>query len=502
MSEGEDIKKYFNKIPIIDKNSPVPLYYQLKGILKEVIKEEKFKPGDRFPTEERMCKTFGISRTPVRQALSELVNERLLYRRRGNGTFVNDFSYLNIKRLKVIVPEQRWLSPLKKAGKIWNKNNPGRRVRLDISVVGYSQLRFKIITAVARGEAPDFSLIDSVWISELADTEFLKSLNEINTKWVENNFKKDFFPVFIKQNSYKGQVYGIQPESDMALVWYRKDWFKAESLNPPRTWDELTEVAKYFKQEKVRKKYNLACYPLAFPAGLKAGETTSYCLLSFLWSAGHNVFPEGKVVLGEEVFRVLRFFKNLVQKYKLASSHIVSYEWDQAPKLLAKGRVAISIGGSYEKILIQKAAGWNDEEFREKVGFVLIPSGPGGTQATICGGMTWTIFRQSKHPQLALELLKIATDQKLMGEFCRETGQNPPRISAANFLNLEKNWFLYETSKFLRKARTRPAIPEYAKVSEQLQIMTENVVSCRMSIKEAVKKALEIIEVVVSTSKQ
>lgn len=500
MSESQGTKKYLNKIPIIDKNSPVPLYYQLKEILKEAIKEEKFKPGDRFPTEEKMCKTFGISRTPVRQALSELVHEKLLYRRRGNGTFVNDFSYLNIKRLKVIVPEERWLFPLKKAEKIWNKNNPGRRVKLDISVVGYSQLRFKIITAVARGEAPDFSLIDSVWLSELANMEFLRALNEIDREWVENDFKKDFFPVFIKQNSYKGQVYGIQAESDMALVWYRKDWFKAESINPPRTWDELIETAKYFKQEKVRKKYNLTCYPLAFPAGLRAGETTSYCLLSFLWSVGHNVFSEGEVMLGEEVSCVLRFFKNLVQKYKLASPHIISYEWDQAPKLLAKGKAAISMGGSYEKTLIKKTAGWNDKEFKEKVGFVLIPSGPGGTQATICGGMTWTIFRQSQHPQPALELLKMASGQKLMGEFCRRTGQNPPRISVANALNLKRDWFLCETSKFLYKARTRPAIPEYAKVSEQLQIMTENVVSCRMSIKEAVKKASEIIEVVVSTS--
>lgn len=51
-------------------------------------KEGKLQPGDMIPTEFELCDIFGISRTTVRQALTELVNENKFYRVKGRGTFV------------------------------------------------------------------------------------------------------------------------------------------------------------------------------------------------------------------------------------------------------------------------------------------------------------------------------------------------------------------------------------------------------------------------------
>jgi GntR family transcriptional regulator len=72
----------------IDKSSPVPLYHQLKEVLREHIKLQIWKPGDIIPSEEQLCKEYGISRGPVRQALGELVREGFLSREHGRGTFV------------------------------------------------------------------------------------------------------------------------------------------------------------------------------------------------------------------------------------------------------------------------------------------------------------------------------------------------------------------------------------------------------------------------------
>ncbi len=75
-------------INTIDRNSPIPLYYQLKQILLEQIDTGEWQPGDLIPGEQELQDTYGLSRTTVRQTLADLVNEGLLHRQRGRGTFI------------------------------------------------------------------------------------------------------------------------------------------------------------------------------------------------------------------------------------------------------------------------------------------------------------------------------------------------------------------------------------------------------------------------------
>jgi len=73
---------------IINREIPLPYYYQLEEILREQIESGKWQVDQKIPSEAELCKTFSVSRTVVRQALSELVNRGLLYRVKGKGTFV------------------------------------------------------------------------------------------------------------------------------------------------------------------------------------------------------------------------------------------------------------------------------------------------------------------------------------------------------------------------------------------------------------------------------
>ncbi len=72
----------------IKTDIPIPLYYQLKQLIKSYITNGIWKPEERIPTEKELCEKFHVSRTTVRQAINELVNESLLHRSRGKGTFV------------------------------------------------------------------------------------------------------------------------------------------------------------------------------------------------------------------------------------------------------------------------------------------------------------------------------------------------------------------------------------------------------------------------------
>lgn len=72
----------------IDKTVPIPLYYQLKTLILAEIKAGNYKPDEIIPTEAELSEMFDISRTTVRQAILELVNEGYLYRIKSKGTFV------------------------------------------------------------------------------------------------------------------------------------------------------------------------------------------------------------------------------------------------------------------------------------------------------------------------------------------------------------------------------------------------------------------------------
>jgi GntR family transcriptional regulator len=73
---------------VLNHQESTPLYVQLKQDLSQQMDLGRLKPGEFIPSERSLCAKYRISRTTVRQALSEMINEGLLYRKQGKGTFV------------------------------------------------------------------------------------------------------------------------------------------------------------------------------------------------------------------------------------------------------------------------------------------------------------------------------------------------------------------------------------------------------------------------------
>ena len=71
-------------------STTLPIYYQIKQIIKNWIINKEFDPGDRIPSEHEIANRFGVSRLTVRQAIAQLHQEGFLISRRGEGTFVTD----------------------------------------------------------------------------------------------------------------------------------------------------------------------------------------------------------------------------------------------------------------------------------------------------------------------------------------------------------------------------------------------------------------------------
>ncbi|WNS79151.1 FadR/GntR family transcriptional regulator [Domibacillus sp. DTU_2020_1001157_1_SI_ALB_TIR_016] len=94
---------FINFNPVSSKKLYIQIYNQ---ILAE-IQAGSFKVGDKLPSERELCAQFGVSRAPVRQALSALEMNGIIYSRQGEGVFVKSTHIINgnSQSLESVSPE-------------------------------------------------------------------------------------------------------------------------------------------------------------------------------------------------------------------------------------------------------------------------------------------------------------------------------------------------------------------------------------------------------------
>lgn len=91
---------------MLERNSNIPLYKQLKKKIKRDINNNIYQDGESIPTEKELEQKYSVSRHTVREAVSELVSENLVERIQGKGTLVTRKKeyHNNDKTVGIIVP--------------------------------------------------------------------------------------------------------------------------------------------------------------------------------------------------------------------------------------------------------------------------------------------------------------------------------------------------------------------------------------------------------------
>lgn len=77
-------------MPVVDRSSPMPVYFQIALDVRQRIADGEWRPGERIAPELQLVREYAVSRVTVRQALAELVKDDLLERHRGSGTYVRE----------------------------------------------------------------------------------------------------------------------------------------------------------------------------------------------------------------------------------------------------------------------------------------------------------------------------------------------------------------------------------------------------------------------------
>ncbi len=477
----------------IDRSADQPLHAQLKGLIRRAIEDGRLRPGDRLPTEHELCRHFGLSRTPVRQALLELAQEGLLTRVPGRGTFVADVRATDRAAVTVtlrVVTEAGWADPLRQMALLWNREHPHRPLHLAVEELPYPRMRERLVDMVAAGTAPDIALLDSAWLAEFASMGYILSVDDIIPGWEEEHVP-NLLPAAVAANRYRDRLVAVPANVDTTVLWYRRDWLEAEGLRPPRTWEDLITVGRHFQQAEVRARYGADVYGLLFVGGRRGGETTTYQLLPFLWAAGGDIIAAGHVVLNSPAtVHFLNFLRDLITRHRVTPPEVTGFKWNQAALLFAQRRAVMAVGGLYEIGFMREARGWTEEDFLKRVGVAPLPAGPAGQYATL-GGMSYAIFRQSDHPEVALRFLEYSAREEVVRLFWKQTQRHVAWLHVTPTRRIAP--LLAASADLLAYGRPRPAIPEYTRVSEQFRWLVEEALRGHEDLERLVARAADRI---------
>ncbi len=77
-------------LTVVNTNSPVPLYYQVEADLRTLLDSPHVTPGDLLPPENELAEAYHVGRHTIRTALGRLVDARLIVRKAGHGTVIQN----------------------------------------------------------------------------------------------------------------------------------------------------------------------------------------------------------------------------------------------------------------------------------------------------------------------------------------------------------------------------------------------------------------------------
>lgn len=206
----------------IDRDSKVPLYYQLTELLLESIRRGDLEPGDMLPTEQQLQEQHDLSRTTVRQALRELELEGLVTRYRGRGTFVTEPKVTHNPRLSLTdYLQQKGMNPgwrVLDAEWLAAPSEVAERLDIPAESEAYRLRRLRLADGDPIGYhvafvSPDFSgAIDEQALDQGGSLRYLQRGNELAESMA------DRFLEAVGASDVEAQHLGVEPGDPLLLI--------------------------------------------------------------------------------------------------------------------------------------------------------------------------------------------------------------------------------------------------------------------------------------------
>lgn len=376
---------------------------------------------------------------------------------------------------------------------------------IDSSNVSGSDLKQQYVLDLSVGEGADVMGFDGFWLPEFVDAGLLVPLDELVGEQVFEWEGWAQIPEGLQNIlGYQGELYGVARGTDARVIWYNREIFEQAGLPTewqPTSWEELLAAARTIK-ENVE-----GVVPIQLNAGTAMGEaSTLQGFMMALLGAGHHIydFDQNKwIVSSPAILNTLELYNTIYNEEQLGDSRwqLVQNGRDLSFEAFSQGRVGMLVEGDFfwRSVLIEGGS-FPMENRNERVSFALMPAIEPGAGfrgqdfVTISGGTGFVINANTDHPQEAWALLTFMFSPEMLSEL----QALQPRIRARLDVPVTGDEVMSRlVTDVLPLTTIRPQLPEYNAVSEQIQLMTERVVSGEMTPQEAMEAfAAAVTEIV------
>ena len=300
----------------------------------------------------------------------------------------------------------------------------------------------------AKSPDVDVYMIDVIW-QGIANPHAV----DLKKFYTEDEIKQ-FFPAIIQNNTVNGKLVSIPWFTDAGILYYRTDLLEKYGYKePPKTWEELTEMAKKI-QDGERKEGKKDFQGFVFQG--KASESVTCDALEWIYSFGGGsiIEPDKKVTINNpNAIKALQTAKSWVGA--ISPPGVVTYSEEEARNVWQAGNAAFMRNWPYAYALGQAPKSVIAGKFDVTV---LPMGGANGKHAACLGGWQLMVSAYSKAPDVAADLVKFLNSADEQKRRAIELSQFPvmPAIYSDPDVLAKNPWFA-KIPDVLKNAVARPS---------------------------------------------
>lgn len=291
---------------------------------------------------------------------------------------------------------------VRKYVKQFEATHPGAKI--DLSIIGWGELHQKLVVSFAGGKPFDIMYSGPAWVVEFAEAGWLTPLdNRITSETLDQTWK-----TLVEGLTYKGHIWA-QPLyfGAMPTVYNKEVLRKGGLIEFPKTWKEFVEISKRLQAAGIVK------YGTRWE-GMESGSGANKNFTMLLDSFGGEFFDDkGNVVFYESGgLDLFKFIVDALYKDKIVDPNsLEEIELSLVMRHLAKEKYVSLITWPY---FITWAKS-NIENF-EDLGVTLVPGARGVRSGNFGYGQALGISQKCKNKDLAWEIVKLLTQDKVQKE--------------------------------------------------------------------------------------
>jgi multiple sugar transport system substrate-binding protein len=347
------------------------------------------------------------------------------------------------------------------------REHPGLAVRVE--QLPWSAAHEKLLTAFAGDATPDVAQLGNTWIAEFAALDALQPLKAaLDADGTID--AADYFSGIWRTNEVDNVLVGVPWYVDTRLLFYRHDLFARAGVPAmPHDWAGFTRALDALQRAGT-------AHPLLLPV------MEFEPLLAFALQQDEPLLRE------EGRFGNFRSagFRRALQFYmeRFFTGHAPSTTGGDIANLwqeFGRGTFAAFISGPWNIGELDRRLPAN---LRKSWATAELP-GPNGLGASTAGGASLVVFRRSRRQADAMKLLSYLSRPQVQLRFHALTGDMPPRRSAWAAPSLAGDTRARAFAAQLERARPSPAVPEWERIAQEMQLVATRAVAERWTIDQA-----------------